>query len=325
MNVTSDNLKKWMMNTRPCKEVLTLIPVWVKIHDVPIQVFSKDGISLIAYEIVKPIILDSFTSLMCLELWGQSPFARCLIKIKSDEALKDNITIGIPLPEGIGLLRKRYVLNTNGNHLIMKNFLTEEKYVFITGLNRLDKPSLLFCAAMTGGVVAAMQALYKLAFFLCRVIKVANAGTIFSEDVAHMAVGFLIDVPTQFICYIGSMSHVRDTYASESYVSSSKQKCTEPGGLEVGSGSASPEQHRSVTDRTNARPKSVGLGRENADLACDIDAVFGCSVEQANFNTTESGTSEYNGREDKMTNLVPDIFQIRWFGGWTSKVLLNTF
>lgn len=48
----------------------------------------------------------------------------------------------------------------------------------------------------------------------------------------------------------GSMSHVRDTYASESYVSSSKQKCTEPGGLEVGS--ASPEQHRSTTGRTNA-------------------------------------------------------------------------
>nr|GEX27964.1 hypothetical protein [Tanacetum cinerariifolium]GEX36503.1 hypothetical protein [Tanacetum cinerariifolium] len=142
----------------------------------------------------------------------------------------------------------------------------------------------------------------------------------------------------------GSMSHVRDTYASQSYVSSSKQKCTEPGGLEVGSGSASPEQHRSVTGRTNTRPESMGLGRENADLACDIDAVFGCSIEQANFNTTEvvleregftiedpqlsktilrscvqSGTSGYNGREDKMTNLVQDRFQSRWFGGWTSK------
>lgn len=83
----------------------------------------------------------------------------------------------------------------------------------------------------------------------------------------------------------GSMSHVRDTYASESYVSSSKQKCTEPGGLEVGS--ASPEQHRSTTGRTNARPGSVGLGRENADMAWDIDGMFGCSVAQVNFSTTE--------------------------------------
>ncbi|GKE42863.1 hypothetical protein Tco_1470147, partial [Tanacetum coccineum] len=42
----------------------------VKIHDVPIQVFSKDGISFIASQIV-------------------------------EEALKDCITMGIPLPKGI--------------------------------------------------------------------------------------------------------------------------------------------------------------------------------------------------------------------------------
>ncbi|GJV39558.1 zinc knuckle CX2CX4HX4C containing protein [Tanacetum coccineum] len=68
-------LKKWMMNTRPCKEELTLILVWVKIHDVPIQVFLEDGISLIASQI-------------------------------ADEALKDSITMGIPLPEGIGFTKE---------------------------------------------------------------------------------------------------------------------------------------------------------------------------------------------------------------------------
>ncbi|GJX75114.1 integrase, catalytic region, zinc finger, CCHC-type containing protein [Tanacetum coccineum] len=30
-------LKKWTMHTRPLKEELTRIPVWVKIHDVPLQ------------------------------------------------------------------------------------------------------------------------------------------------------------------------------------------------------------------------------------------------------------------------------------------------
>ncbi|GJV68149.1 zinc knuckle CX2CX4HX4C containing protein [Tanacetum coccineum] len=64
-------LKKWMINTRPCKEELTLIPVWVKIHDVPIQVFLEDGISLIASQIGKPIMLDSYTSSMCIESWGR--------------------------------------------------------------------------------------------------------------------------------------------------------------------------------------------------------------------------------------------------------------
>ncbi|GJW61384.1 zinc knuckle CX2CX4HX4C containing protein [Tanacetum coccineum] len=41
-------LKKWSMDTRLLKEELTHIPIWVKLHDVPIQVFEEDGISLIA-------------------------------------------------------------------------------------------------------------------------------------------------------------------------------------------------------------------------------------------------------------------------------------
>ncbi|GJV76071.1 hypothetical protein Tco_1507655 [Tanacetum coccineum] len=36
------------MDTRLLKEELTRIPIWVKLHDVPIQVFKEDGISLIA-------------------------------------------------------------------------------------------------------------------------------------------------------------------------------------------------------------------------------------------------------------------------------------
>ncbi|GJU70619.1 zinc knuckle CX2CX4HX4C containing protein [Tanacetum coccineum] len=70
-------LKKWTMNTRPCKEELTL-----------------------------PIILDSFTSLMCIESWGRSSFARCLIEIKADEDLKESITMGIPLPKGKGFTKE---------------------------------------------------------------------------------------------------------------------------------------------------------------------------------------------------------------------------
>ncbi|GJY47859.1 zinc knuckle CX2CX4HX4C containing protein [Tanacetum coccineum] len=94
------------MRTSPCKEELTRIPVWVKIHDVPIQVFSEDGISLIASQIDKPIMLDSFTSSMCIESWGQSSFARFFIEIKADEALEDSISMGIPLPEGVGFTKE---------------------------------------------------------------------------------------------------------------------------------------------------------------------------------------------------------------------------
>ncbi|GJX38733.1 zinc knuckle CX2CX4HX4C containing protein [Tanacetum coccineum] len=83
-------LKKWSMDTR------LLIPIWVKLHDVPIQVFEEDGISLIATFIGKHIMLDSYTSSMCNDSWGRSSFARCLIEVNSEVDLVDVVTIGIP-------------------------------------------------------------------------------------------------------------------------------------------------------------------------------------------------------------------------------------
>ncbi|GJY17947.1 hypothetical protein Tco_0389438 [Tanacetum coccineum] len=42
----------------------------------------------------------------CIESCGRSSFAHCLIEIKADEALNDSITMGIPLPEGIGFTKE---------------------------------------------------------------------------------------------------------------------------------------------------------------------------------------------------------------------------
>ncbi|GJX06772.1 zinc knuckle CX2CX4HX4C containing protein [Tanacetum coccineum] len=89
-------LKKWSMDTRLLREELTLILIWVKLHDVPIQVFEEDGISLIAMFIGKPVMLDSYTSSMCNESWGRSSFAWCLIKVNLEADLMDVVTIGIP-------------------------------------------------------------------------------------------------------------------------------------------------------------------------------------------------------------------------------------
>ncbi|GKA75735.1 zinc knuckle CX2CX4HX4C containing protein [Tanacetum coccineum] len=99
-------LKKWTMNISLFKEELTSIPVWVKIHEVPLRVFSEDDISLIATQIGKSIMLDSFISLMCIESLGRSIFAHCLIEVKVDAVLKDNITMGIPLPDGSGFSKE---------------------------------------------------------------------------------------------------------------------------------------------------------------------------------------------------------------------------
>ncbi|GJU11994.1 zinc knuckle CX2CX4HX4C containing protein [Tanacetum coccineum] len=89
-------LKKWSMDTSLLKEELTRILIWVKLHDVPLQVFEEDGISLIATFIDKPVMLDSYTSSMCNDSWGRSSFARCLIKVNLKANLIDVVTISIP-------------------------------------------------------------------------------------------------------------------------------------------------------------------------------------------------------------------------------------
>jgi hypothetical protein len=76
--------------------------VWVKFHDVPLAMFSDDGLSLLATLIGTPKRLDAFTSQMCKESWGRSSFARCMIEVKSDEVLRDSITVEIPLLDGTG-------------------------------------------------------------------------------------------------------------------------------------------------------------------------------------------------------------------------------
>ncbi|GKC44899.1 zinc knuckle CX2CX4HX4C containing protein [Tanacetum coccineum] len=76
-----------VIDTRLLKEELTRISIWLKLHDVPIQVFEEDGISLIATFIGKYVMLDSNTSSMCNDSWGRSSFARCLIEVNLEADL----------------------------------------------------------------------------------------------------------------------------------------------------------------------------------------------------------------------------------------------
>ncbi|GJU61810.1 RNA-directed DNA polymerase, eukaryota, reverse transcriptase zinc-binding domain protein [Tanacetum coccineum] len=81
-------LKKWSVNTSLQKEEMTRIPIWVKLHDVPIQVFEEDGISLIASK-----------------SW-----------INSEAEFMESITIGIPELEGPDSCPKNLV-----NTLVVNN------------------------------------------------------------------------------------------------------------------------------------------------------------------------------------------------------------
>ncbi|GJR61825.1 hypothetical protein Tco_1503987 [Tanacetum coccineum] len=53
----------------------------VKLHDVPIMALTEDGLSVIAIILGTPLMLDTYTTSMCTESWGQYSFARAMIDL----------------------------------------------------------------------------------------------------------------------------------------------------------------------------------------------------------------------------------------------------
>nr|GEZ38243.1 hypothetical protein [Tanacetum cinerariifolium] len=75
-------------------------------YNVPVLAYSEDGLSLLATQIGKPIMLDAFTSSMCMESWGRISFARALIEIDVAVGLKKEVSMAIPAEEGDGHIKE---------------------------------------------------------------------------------------------------------------------------------------------------------------------------------------------------------------------------
>ncbi|GKC13183.1 hypothetical protein Tco_1009965, partial [Tanacetum coccineum] len=75
----------------------------------PIVAYSEDGLSLIATQIAKPIMLDAFTSAMCVEPWGRMGYVRTLIEVSADKELKQEVIMVVPIinREGISHMFKK--------------------------------------------------------------------------------------------------------------------------------------------------------------------------------------------------------------------------
>ncbi|GKB47808.1 hypothetical protein Tco_0898561 [Tanacetum coccineum] len=95
-------LTKWTPNLTLSKDNVTKVPVWVKIQKVHVVAYVEDGLSLIATQIGKPIMLDAFTSSMCNDPWGRIRYARALIEVSTDKELKKEVTIAILIVDGEG-------------------------------------------------------------------------------------------------------------------------------------------------------------------------------------------------------------------------------
>ena len=69
--------------------------MWVKLHGVPVIAFSEDGLSAIATKLSTPLMLDSYTSDMCVQSWGRSSYTRAMIEVRADVELKDTIVVAM--------------------------------------------------------------------------------------------------------------------------------------------------------------------------------------------------------------------------------------
>ncbi|GJW23351.1 putative reverse transcriptase domain, reverse transcriptase zinc-binding domain protein [Tanacetum coccineum] len=95
-------LNIWTPNARLKNDEITTVPIWVKLHNVPIVTYSEIRLSLITTHIGKPIMLDGYTSNMCVNSWGRNSYARALIEVSAKSALTDSMVVAIPFKNGLG-------------------------------------------------------------------------------------------------------------------------------------------------------------------------------------------------------------------------------
>ncbi|KAJ9536701.1 hypothetical protein OSB04_un000086 [Centaurea solstitialis] len=78
------------------KPVHTSCPLWVKLHNVPLVAFNKEGISRIASALGIPKQMDACTASMCDKAWGRPGFAKVLIETWAVGELKRELQVLIP-------------------------------------------------------------------------------------------------------------------------------------------------------------------------------------------------------------------------------------
>ncbi|XP_052621734.1 uncharacterized protein LOC128127314 [Lactuca sativa] len=74
-------LQRWRPGLTLTKNKHDKIPVWIKIFDLPLEVWSGENLCRIASKIGIPLAFDSFTEDMCLEHKGRNAYARILVEM----------------------------------------------------------------------------------------------------------------------------------------------------------------------------------------------------------------------------------------------------
>ncbi|GKD56742.1 putative reverse transcriptase domain-containing protein [Tanacetum coccineum] len=92
----------WNLDVNLLKEDVGNVLVWIKLHDVPVTAFSKDGLNVIATKLGTYLMLDFYTSNMYMQSWGRSSYTRAMIELQANVELKDTIVVAMPKIVGEG-------------------------------------------------------------------------------------------------------------------------------------------------------------------------------------------------------------------------------
>ncbi|GJR75182.1 hypothetical protein Tco_0087547 [Tanacetum coccineum] len=135
-------LNKWSVNMSLSKDDVKKVLVWVKMLKVPVVAYTEDGLSRITSQIRRPIMVDSFTSEMCDATWGRMGYARALIEISVDKALKQEVVMVVSIEDGAGHTLERIKLEyewkpplCNGYSQKDKNKAKKDKTEHETGMH----------------------------------------------------------------------------------------------------------------------------------------------------------------------------------------------
>ncbi|GJX29875.1 RNA-directed DNA polymerase, eukaryota, reverse transcriptase zinc-binding domain protein [Tanacetum coccineum] len=86
-------VQKWDPEVIIKKESPSLIPVWVRLFNVPLEAWSIKGISAISSRLGKPVMMDQMTSDMCKGGTGRLGYARVLVEIDAGKNYVDKVEI----------------------------------------------------------------------------------------------------------------------------------------------------------------------------------------------------------------------------------------
>ncbi|KAL4589217.1 hypothetical protein LXL04_002122 [Taraxacum kok-saghyz] len=85
--------RRWQPGINLTKDIHDKVPVWVKIHDIPLEAWKVEGIGRIASMIGVPLDMDTYTTEMCMERRGRCSYAKVLIEISANHPWEENIEV----------------------------------------------------------------------------------------------------------------------------------------------------------------------------------------------------------------------------------------